>query len=231
MCSHVPLKELQRRVHDARMKVTRSEGISTKGKVAAAIAIVAFFIVSIVNTALPKDKYWIGLISLVIELTAWLFFAAELRSILRTGSSKQMDWLDEYDNLAVEDGQTVEWIATFDRDLVIRSIETLNERSLGEDVGFSMLFGAAGKLGLLVVLGVAYTQVTALTSVDMTRFGVLIRVLFGVIIIVMYVLSWPITLQTTRRDRLKMMLEFGLARIERTDKTSEESAQSEARET
>jgi len=225
MISHVSLKELQQRVVDARKKVFHTDGMSTKGKAAVSTAIAAFFLVAIFSVVLPKEQRWIGLIILAIELVAWLLFASELRSLHRIGPRRQKDWLEEYDELAVEDGKTVQWISTFDRNLVVRSIETLKERALGEDAAFSMIFGPAGKLGLLAILGIAYTQASGLTATHLTMSGVLIRVLIGIVIAAMYALSWPTTLQQVRRDRLKTLLEFGLEQIDEKAKASEERAE------
>jgi len=222
MISHVPLRELHQRLVDARMKVYHSDGLSKRGKISASTAIIAFFLVSIINVALPKDQRWIGLIPLVIELLAWGCLVIELRSLGRTGSSREKDWLEKYDELAAEDGQTVQWITTFDRNIVIRSIETLKERALGEEAAFGMIFGPAGKLGLLAILGVVYTQVSGLTTTHLSTSGVLIRVFIGAIIASMYAMSWPITLQQTRRNRLRTILEFGLERIDENAKSSGE---------
>lgn len=213
MQKHVPFKQLQERLVLSRGAVF-GNGMPLRGKALAWVATTAFVAAGLANVVLPPERRWIGLILLGIEFAALLGFHFQLRSFHRSGRSKELTWFEEYDELAIEDGLTIDWIATFERTCIVRSLQTVKERSIFEDLAYNLFFGPAAKVGLLAVIGIVYTQVDAQLSHDLSIHGIVVRLCIAATIGVMYAISWSVTLQHARRDRLKLMLEFGLEQVD-----------------
>jgi hypothetical protein len=105
-------------------------------------------------------------------------------------------------------------LTSFGKEPIERAVETIQERVLGETMAFSMIFGPSGRLGILVVLGVIYTQVTSFIAADQSLGMTFFRTVIVAVILGLYAASWPINRDQVRRDRLLMILEFSRKRLE-----------------
>jgi hypothetical protein len=209
MSGHISLFELQERLTTSRDKVFHDQGMSPKRRALLITMVISYIATTIASFMIRQDLRWTGLIPLAVEFIAGVLFYRDMR---RSKAADDKEWLLEYDRLAAEDGETVDWIATFDRRSIVRSIETLKERALTEEMAFGMIFGPAAGLGMIAGLGILYTQADAILSSHLTLLAVALRAFIATLIAVMYVTGWKVTFQRTRRDRMKLILEFGLER-------------------
>lgn len=210
MPSHVSLHELQERLSASRERVFHDQGMSPKRRAALIIMVVSYVATTVASFTFRQDLRWIGLVTLAIEFLAGAVFYRDMR---RTRAGDDKEWLMEYDRLAAEDGETISWVATFERASILRSIQTLKERALTEEMAFGMIFGPAAGLGLIAGLGILYTQADAILSSHLSTLSIALRAFIATLIAVMYVTGWRVSFQRTRRDRMKLILEFGLEQL------------------
>lgn len=211
MPGHVSLQELQEKLSASRDRVFHDQKMSPKRRASLIIMVCSYVATTLASFTLPQDLRWIGLITLAIEFAAGVVFYKDMR---RTKTGDDKEWFAEYDKLATEDGETINWVATFERASIVRSIETLKERALTEEMAFGMIFGPAAGLGLIAGLGIIYVQADAILSSHLSMLSIALRTFIATLIAVMYVTSWRVTFQRLRRDRMKLILEFGLERLE-----------------
>lgn len=210
MSGHVPLRELQERLSGTRGRVFHDQGMSRTRKLSLWAMILSYALTTLASFALPVQFRWTGLVTLAIEIIAGIVFYLDVSK----SEFSENEWLDKYDLLAVEDGLTVEWISAYGKAAIVRSMETLKERTIGEDVAFSLIFGPAGNIGFIAILGVIYTQADTVISSHLTTSSIVIRVFIATVIAITYFTSWGENIKRVRRDRMKLILEFGLARLE-----------------
>jgi len=213
--SRFTLTELNRRLTDSRARIFGSKDSTWVGTTAAIVMALCIVIIGVLGFALPTEKRWIGLIPTLIELAAWPALVWDQRRVkLRSELSGKDSWLDQYDRLAEDDDKTISWLTSFGKEPIERAIETIQERALGEAMATSMVFGASGKIGLLVVLGVIYTQVTSFIAADQSFGMTFVRTTLVAVIAGVYAASWPVLRDQVKRDRMLMILEFSRKRLE-----------------
>lgn len=221
MSKAVSFVELQRRLNDSRESIEQTREMSKRGRYLASLMTAFFVIGCVLNVVLPRDLRLIGASFYGLELIASIAFGLELRSLRKTGGHKEKDWLQKYDAIAEADGETIEWIASHGKAAIIRSLETVRERSIGADMSYNVFFGTASKIGLITIAGLAITNRELFKLSGLTGLEITVRVGALVVMIAAYFFGVLASADNVRRERFKLMLEFGLSRLpESTEATA-----------
>ena len=148
------------------------------------------------------------------ELIGCLLLVIHRRRLVRQDSPREMEWVEEYDEIHARDTETINWIASFGTDAIDRRLGTLKERQIGEAKFSKMLFGSIGDLGLISVLALAYAQIHVLGEHAMSGGELIAAAFFGTAVIILYASSWPTSMQSVRAERLALIFTLARARSE-----------------
>jgi hypothetical protein len=164
--------------------------------------VLSFFIGSILSYSLPKESRWIGALFVVLQLLALVAFNRELRSLRERGGSREKHWLEVYDELATEDAVTIEWIASHGRQAIQRSIDTIRERTIGEDLAYNVTFGAAGRVGIIAIIGLALTNPSLFSFIPISNMESAVKATAIILMVATYFLSLGVNIQVHCRQAL-----------------------------
>lgn len=206
------LRALQERLADSRARVFPNSTFSRNEKRFLAVIVTCFVLAWALNF-LPGMLRLVALIPVTVEVVCMFLLSKGVASFTLGDAGDPLGWLDEYDALAGEDANTMQWIMAHDQNAIIDALDTLKERAIVEDTAFSMMFGLASRAGLITAAGAIYAQLDSLLDPRIPLTSMLPRIVVGSVVFGLYIGSWTTSLQIMRRQRLQLFLEIALERL------------------
>ncbi|MDR6938200.1 hypothetical protein [Luteibacter sp. 3190] len=214
MDSFVSFVELQRRLDETRAGLNDDALLSRRGRWLAAIVACSFAAGVVATYALPLHLSWISTSFFAIELIAASVFYLGMWRRKKARGRREVSELEKYDLLAVEDAKTIDWIASHGKPAVVRSLETIRERSLGANMSREVFFGTASKIGFIAILGLLITNRDIFKFAGLSTAEAVVRVSAFIAMVAAYVMSFVASVDSVRRDRFVLMFEFAQARLQ-----------------